>query len=421
MEKREQAIPAPEQSGKEEYGFCAALVQLMRPQKILEVGTSSGRGTLALAQNSPSGAEIVTIDCADHRNEAIKNFPPDNIRIRFIQKNSDTALQQLVANGEHFDLILIDGGHLYETVTKDWSHARQLAETIIFHDALQFNGVKRVINKIRRDPCWDVSVLSYPGTSLFDDVTGKEFYSNRCPGIAIATKRNTHPNKLFKNFLEHPTKNSRTALKRREKIFQAWHAEANRAHDLSFSDWEMIFHTLWNLNPDAIAHLGHIGTDATLIFLEYARAKNKAFLGLDPTGKFWSRKKNSLPQRLAVTNSAVIFEGRHSIKEASAFVRKHQKVLLWVDEYYDESLYKKPIQQLLKQLPKGSAACIRNFSPHNGSPERMVIAGSECTNPRAYSLCKWLQKQPYPVRLASPEATFGDYINAGHWIVIQDV
>lgn len=407
-----------EHSGKEEYDFLAALVRLLKPKKILEIGTSSGRGTFTLAQNCSQGSEIVTVDCADHRNEEIRKTPPDNIRIRFIQKPSDIALKQLLKKEEYFDLILIDGDHHYETVKKDWYYASKMADTIILHDAIQFNGVRRVINEIRRDLAWGVSTLSYPGTTLFDNLTGKEFYSNRCPGIAIATRITNTPNKSFKHYLEHPSPNSRRALKRRKNIFKVWHTQTTRGGDFSFSDWEMLFHALWNFNPDAIVHLGHVGTDATLIFMNYAKSKKIPFLGIDPTGNFWSRKREVLPQELKNSISATILEGMQHASKVQPFIQSHRKTFLWVDEFYDDNFYQNTLPELLKQLPIGSVACVRNFSPYCGEPNRVGIGEAECTNPRAHDFCRWLAKQPFAMRLASPEATFGDYVNAGHWLLI---
>lgn len=409
-----------EQSGKEEYLFLTSIVGLIKPRKILEIGTSSGHGTLALAQNAPEGAQIITVDIADTRIEAVKKKQPRNIHIHFIQNDSHIALNNFIDAGAFFDLILIDGGHLYEIVKKDWNYASQLSETVILHDALQFNGVQKVINTIRRDPAWDVSVLSYPGTTSKDHQTGREYFSKRCPGIAIATTKKTIGNGRFlKNFLEHPTANSQRAFKRRKKTFLNWHTKANRKQDLSFADWEMIFHTLWNLKPDVILHIGHIGSGATLLFMEFAKASKTHFFGVDPTEKFWPKNKPLLPPELIDLNSTTIFKGASHIEDVLNGIQNNKKIFLWVDEFYDAEFYGPPLQSLLSRMPEGSISCIRNFSPYDGSPERVVIGDAESTNPRASSFCDWLSKQPYSIRLASPEATFGDYVNAGHWIMVH--
>ena len=181
----------------------------------------------------------------------------------------------------------------------------------------------------------------------------------------------------------------------------------------------MIFHTLWNLHPEAIVHLGHVGTGATLLFLEFAASRKAKFLGIDPTDKFWLQKKKNIPAQIAGGNDAVFLTGIDHTGEALSFIRNHPKTLIWVDEFYDHTLYGRPLQRLITQLPKGSLACIRNFSPYNGSPHHIVLAKSECTNPRAYHFCEWLRNQTYSIRSASPAATFGDYVNAGHWLVIE--
>lgn len=406
-----------ERSGNEEYIFVEGLVRLLRPKNVLEIGTSGGHAALSLA-TAMQGGIVTTIDIADLRIKQLLEYS-GLTKIEFHLGESSYFLEEYVRNNKRFDLVFIDGDHHYNQVYTDWVFAKQLSDTILLHDALQFNGVRRVIKKIRLDPEWDVSVLSYPGSALWDDLTGKEFYSNRCPGIAIATRKISPHEKSFSTFVEHPSANSRRAFQRRKEFFLGWHAEANRGQDLSFADWEMIFHTLWNLKPDAIVHLGHIGSGATLLFMEFTKSHQARFFGIDPTGKFWPNKKAELPTALTDITSATVFAGVPHAKKALSFIQNHQKVLLWVDEFHDDSLYGKPLQQLLALLPNGSLACIRNFSPYNGSPERVVVAEAECTNPRAYGFCDWLKKQPYSIRLASPESTFRDYVNAGHWLIIN--
>ena len=408
-----------EQSGQEEYAFLEALTALLRPERILEIGTARGLATLALARGAGAGCEIVTVDILDMRGEAFKNAEELAVSIQFVQDDSIRLLERLIRQGKCFDLVLIDGDHHFNQVNEDWQLAKQLSDTIILHDALQFNGVRRVVNKIRRDSKWDVSVLSYPGTTLFDPLTGKHYSSNRCPGIAIATRIKKIPTLSKKQYLEHPSRNSRRAFARRQQKFRTWLSNANENQGINLADWEMIFHMLWNLNPGIVLHLGHVGTGASLVLMEYAKAKRKIFLGLDPTARFWERKKSALPEELKPYSQWNVLTGLYAIDQIERLILQHEKSFLWIDEYKHEGFYNGPLRRILGILPKRAIACVMNFSPYYGQPGRRLVAGSECTNPAAFGFCEWISNQAFYIRRADPEAVFGDYVNAGHWLVIQ--
>src|SRR6201998_1862045 len=46
----------------EHYKLLAALVLVLKPRRIVEVGTAQGLGTLSLKSSMPSGCEIITVD-----------------------------------------------------------------------------------------------------------------------------------------------------------------------------------------------------------------------------------------------------------------------------------------------------------------------------------------------------------------------
>ena len=408
-----------EQSGREEYAFLEVLTALIRPKHILEIGTAKGHATLALARGAGAGCEVVTVDIKDMRCEALKNPGELPASVQFVQDDSIRLLERLIKQGKCFDLVFIDGDHHFNQVSKDWRLAKQLSDTIILHDALQFNGVRRVVDEIRRDSEWDVSVLSYPGTTLFDPLTGKHYFSNRCPGIAIATRRKKILTLSHKQYLEHPSRNSRRAFARRKQKFREWHSSATQIQDLNFADWEIIFHMLWNLRPSVVLHLGHVGSGASLVLMEYAKAKKKIFLGLDPTARFWERKKSMLPEELKPSSQWNVLTGLQAMEQIESLILQHETPFLWIDEYNHQVFYNGPLRRILNSLPKKGTACIMNFSPYYGQPERRLVAGSECTNPSAFGFCEWISDQPFHIRQAVPEAVFGDYVNAGHWLVIQ--
>ena len=226
-----------ESCGKEEYDFIRSLVALVRPSRILEVGTSDGTGTSVLAEGLPPGGSVYTIDIEDKRTPENRVSPRSDVEVRFLPGDSRSVMERLVREGHRFDLVFIDGCHLYEWVKSDWEFSRRMSDLVVFHDAVQLQGVARVVNGIRREPDWDVCVLAYPGVTLREELTGAEFRSTRSPGIAIATRKTGRRSKDFERFFERPTDRSRQAMRRRRERFTRWHAAHSRDADLSLPDW----------------------------------------------------------------------------------------------------------------------------------------------------------------------------------------
>jgi len=103
-----------ENCGKEEYDVLRSLVALMRPSRVLEIGTADGRGTRVLADATPPGGSVYTVDIEDKRAPQNKTAPGSGVEIRFLLGDSRSVLERLAREGLRFDLVFIDGCHLYE-------------------------------------------------------------------------------------------------------------------------------------------------------------------------------------------------------------------------------------------------------------------------------------------------------------------
>lgn len=406
-----------EMSGQEEYKFLQGLIGLLRPERILEIGTSIGAGTLALAKAMSSGT-VVTIDIQDLRSDTLLTYNGP-VQIEFIKRNSAHALAELAKKGERFDLIFIDGGHHYLQVKADWDSAQKLSDTVIFHDVLQFQGVYRVVRQIRRMAEWDICVLDYPGITL-TACNLLPYQSNRTPGLAIACRRKTPWVTDLSGLPGKPSAESKRAFNRwKETINVALSADSPQ--DLGKNDLEIIFHLLWSLKPEYICHTGHIGTAASFLFQAYADNKGIPFIGIDCVG-FYQKKINRLPEELSGYLKCKIFTDGALMQfwKRQEFLRG----LLWVDPWDAKPFYDDILPRMLSQMPVQTITAIRNFSPYTGLPAALGIdEEAECVNPNAHGFCSWLSDsgildRNLEVMLAKPELVFGDYLNAGHWIYI---
>src|SRR5688572_25268413 len=126
----------------EEYLFLAALVRLTAPRTIVEIGTSTGIGTLVMAAALLDAAagepvRLTTIDLplgrttfgdglARNRAAVERLLPAVGGIIDWRLGESHTVLDALIAEGRQADLVFIDGGHTDAVVRGDWSRALAL-------------------------------------------------------------------------------------------------------------------------------------------------------------------------------------------------------------------------------------------------------------------------------------------------------
>lgn len=96
-------------SGHVQGQLLRMLVGMVRPKRILEVGTFSGYSALAMAAALPPGGELYTFEVNDEMEDFARGWfdaSPYGSRIRFIVGD---ALTLVPALGLDFDFVFIDG------------------------------------------------------------------------------------------------------------------------------------------------------------------------------------------------------------------------------------------------------------------------------------------------------------------------
>ncbi len=95
----------------ETAALLRCFVAAFRPERILEIGTAVGYSALCMAEAMPADARIVTIESYEPRvmkaRENLWNSPYGD-RITIADKDASVVLEQLLAAGEHFDLVFLD-------------------------------------------------------------------------------------------------------------------------------------------------------------------------------------------------------------------------------------------------------------------------------------------------------------------------
>ena len=409
-----------ERSGLEEYNFIKSIIKLLKPKKVLEIGTSDGFGTIQMANMMDKGGELWTIDIEDKRNKDLINYR-GKTNIKFIKGDSNKILKELVNNNIQFDLIFIDGNHHYTKVKEDWENSKRMSKFIVLHDAIQFKGVYRLLSEIKNTNEWDVVILKYPGITLYDSLTKKYYFASKCPGIAIITKKENVYFENYLDYLEHPTFYSQKLLNNKRELLKSWINRSVR-EELNSFDIIILFNIVWNFQPEVIVEAGSVGTSSTLVFLDYCIDNNVEFIPYAVSPTFWLKYKNRIDLHFFNKISTVFI----SEKDESKFLNRilpfleSKKIFFWINELGRKFFYDKTLKWILEKMNNRCLCCIKNFSPFFGEPNRIVVGKAQCTNMLAKEFCDWLNRQNnFSYRLASPEATFGDYVNAGHWLLVK--
>lgn len=149
----------PENPWDTGYGDLVPLValsRLVKPRRILEVGTCRGRATVQLALNHPE-ASITTYDIDPCAGEHLRAHPFfDRIEIRIHDFRADA---ERLRGEARYDLIFIDALHTYEAVRRDSELALDLVTDhgmIVWHDycnsgwLLGENGVPEYLHELSK-------------------------------------------------------------------------------------------------------------------------------------------------------------------------------------------------------------------------------------------------------------------------------
>ena len=183
-----------EASSIEEYAFLFGITAMLRPQKVLEIGTSTGLSTSAILIGSSMTGQNVTITTIDIKSNTMKE---ENIlrtlgsldNINFLVGRSHDKLKNLCEQNEKFDFCIIDGGHDFETVLEDWKLCKKLSNFFLFHDSESEKGVAKVIKIIENDNNFKVFSLSYQPGHQLDEPTGTWYKTLQAPGYTIVKRK----------------------------------------------------------------------------------------------------------------------------------------------------------------------------------------------------------------------------------------
>ena len=96
-------------SGHIQGRLLEMLVQMMRPRRVLEIGTFTGYSALSMAAGLDEGAELHTVEVDDEQEEFIRSYFARSPHGDKISLHIGSALEIDPKLGEEFDMVFIEG------------------------------------------------------------------------------------------------------------------------------------------------------------------------------------------------------------------------------------------------------------------------------------------------------------------------
>jgi len=129
------------------------LIKEYNPSRIFEIGTSEGRGTLNMAENSSKEALLFTLDFS-RDNKIGRKYRHLNTKYpgKITQLYGESRTFDFSLYNNSIDFIFVDAGHTYEVVMNDTIKALELLRNrkgiIVWHDYLDLDGVTMALNEL---------------------------------------------------------------------------------------------------------------------------------------------------------------------------------------------------------------------------------------------------------------------------------
>ncbi|MEM8967795.1 MAG: O-methyltransferase [Bacteroidota bacterium] len=126
-------------SGPVQGSVLAMLVRMIRPQRILEIGTFTGYSAIWMASAMPSGGKLITLDINEELSEMVQKYIHRSELQDVIEPKIGNALEIIPTLEETFELVFIDADkanypHYYElALGKLRSGGFIIADNVLWH------------------------------------------------------------------------------------------------------------------------------------------------------------------------------------------------------------------------------------------------------------------------------------------------
>lgn len=127
----------------EDYAFLYGWTAILRPSRIVEIGTNTGVSSIVMAHALEDMEVDGTIHTVDINPSVI-----ETARRQIAEAGYSTRIKVILGDVSalppgRFDLAFIDGGHSYEAVYKDLEVLHPKCDVLLLHDANKYPDIRR--------------------------------------------------------------------------------------------------------------------------------------------------------------------------------------------------------------------------------------------------------------------------------------
>ena len=166
----------------EDYKFLYGFVSLVKPKRVLDIGTNYGLSAIVMAMAlrdcNLEESMVFTVDISESCQEVARKQIGKVGLSKYIKVIYGTSSDI----GGFFDVVFIDGNHSFSGCMKDFNNVANRATYILIHDSTQLHKVSETVKEIRkkghsvlnidigqRGEAWShgkVVYRSYPGIAI---------------------------------------------------------------------------------------------------------------------------------------------------------------------------------------------------------------------------------------------------------------
>ena len=137
-------------SGHIQGKFMEMLVRMLRPRRILEIGTFTGYSALCMAAGLDDGGIIDTCEIDDELEEMIRSFFDRSQHGGKIRLHIGSALEIAPTLGERYDLVFMDGDKREYTAYYNMLMTTDLSAEAVSSSPTTYCGTAKSSNPLRK-------------------------------------------------------------------------------------------------------------------------------------------------------------------------------------------------------------------------------------------------------------------------------
>jgi hypothetical protein len=220
------------------------------------------------------------------------------------------------------------------------------------------------------------------------------------------------------------TENSLKSFDRQKSKLMDLCRRIDAEQDFTFNDWEILFHTLENYRPDFILEVGRGAGNTTCVLLDHCiRHPAVDFCSIDLYDNWHMHSTALLPREFLekVGDRKLLHQDFFDFDLKFITDANWEKLLLFWDVNDVRATERLTSEFLPKLAGRNLLVAVHDVGFKTGRPQRYHWGQYESLYPDLEIIGRFLDKYKWPAAVPDVEHIFGQYRNAGHWLLFESV